>query len=185
MRAIHRIAMLAVLVAIAPVLAGCEDFDMDKFDFLGLNNKTPLPGKRDDLFPSGVPGVTQGIPPEYMKGYQEKQQAAEAAAATQAAADKTAAGTADKKTAAAAPVAKPQAKPKPKKRIVKRTPKPAGNVTVQPVQNQPAQQVPWPNSSQQQQPQQSNQAPWPAQGQPPQQQTAPWPSSPPSGTFSH
>ena len=185
MRAIHRIAMLAVLVAIAPVLAGCEDFDMDKFDFLGLNNKKPLPGKRDDLFPTGVPGVTQGIPPEYMKGYQEKQQAAEAAAATQAAADKTAAGTADKKTAAAASAVKPQAKPKPKKRIVKRTPKPAGNVTVQPVQNQPVQQAPWPNSSQQQQPQQSNQAPWPAQGQQPQQQTAPWPSSPPSGTFSH
>ena len=89
------------------------------------------------------------------------------------------------KTGAVHPPASKPAKPKPKKRIVKRTPKPAGNVTVQPVQNQPVQQAPWPNSSQQQQPQQSNQAPWPAQGQQPQQQTAPWPSSPPSGTFSH
>ena len=32
--------------------------------------KKKLPGERKDVFPGGVPGVSQGIPPEYMKGNQ-------------------------------------------------------------------------------------------------------------------
>ena len=60
---------------------------MDKLDVFGLNKKKPLPGKREALFPNGVPGVTQGIPPQYMKGYQQKQQQEAAAAAAQAAAE--------------------------------------------------------------------------------------------------
>ena len=70
MRRMHRIVLLAGLVALAPVLAGCEDFDMDKLDIFHLNEKKKLPGERKELFPQGVPGVTQGIPPEYMKGNQ-------------------------------------------------------------------------------------------------------------------
>lgn len=180
MRILQRIVLLAALVAIAPVLAGCEDFDMDKLDVFGLNKKKPLPGKREDVFPTGVPGVTQGIPPEYMKGYQEKQQATEAAAAQAGeTGDKAEAGAAENKGAAAAPAEKPKPKPKPKKRIVKSKPKPPAAPAPQPAAQQPA-QAPWPDAKQQQQP---NQAPWPAT-QPPPQQSAPWPSAPPSGTFS-
>lgn len=184
MRACHRIVLLAVLVSITPVLVGCSDFDPDKFDFLGLNKKKPLPGKREDLFPNGVPGVTQGIPPQYMKGYQEKQQQEAAAAAAAAeAADKAAA---EKKTAAAARAEKRKAKPKPKrKRIVRRKPKPkppaAAEAAAQPAAQKPAMppwpqnpspsnQAGWPNSH----PQPSNQAGWPSSQ--PRQQAPSWPS---------
>ena len=56
MRRMHRIVLLAGLVALAPVLAGCEDFDMDKFDFLNLNEKKKLTGERKELFPRGRAG---------------------------------------------------------------------------------------------------------------------------------
>ena len=80
MRRMHRIVLLAGLVALAPVLAGCEDFDMDKFDFFHLNDKKKLPGERKEVFPEGVPGVTQGIPPEYLKGNQPQPDTAQAPA---------------------------------------------------------------------------------------------------------
>jgi hypothetical protein len=179
-RTLQRIVLLAALAAAAPLLAGCEDIDMDKFDVFGISKKPPLPGKREDLFPAGVPGVTQGIPPEYQKGYQERQRQAAEAAAAQAAESggKAQPGAAANKGAAAAPAEKP----KPKKRVVaKRKPKPPPAAPApQPAAQQPAQAT-WPTTNQP--PQQSNQAPWPATQQP-QQQTEPWPSAPPSGTFS-
>ncbi len=51
---------------------------MDKLDIFGLSEKKKLPGERKDLFPGGVPGVTQGIPPEYMKGNQPPPETAQA-----------------------------------------------------------------------------------------------------------
>ena len=63
MRASSRIVMLAALALAIPALAGCTNFDPDKLDVFGLNEKKKLPGERKDLFPGGVPGVTQGIPP--------------------------------------------------------------------------------------------------------------------------
>ena len=49
-------------------LAGCNSFDpLDKFqdwDLLG-GPKTPIRGERRDVFPSGVPGVAQGVPPDW------------------------------------------------------------------------------------------------------------------------
>ena len=68
-RRLPRILLLVALVAITPVLAGCESFDPDRLDPFGWNAKKKLPGKRELLFPNGVPGVTQGIPPEYQAGY--------------------------------------------------------------------------------------------------------------------
>ena len=50
MRRMHRIVLLVGMVALAPVLAGCEDFDMDKFDVFHLNDKKKLPGERKDVF---------------------------------------------------------------------------------------------------------------------------------------
>lgn len=179
MRRPHRVILLAALVALAPVLAGCENIDFDKLDFLGLSQKKKLPGVRKPLFPEGVPGVSQGIPKEYQKSYveQQLQQQQNGSALTQPAAgkdDKAMAGAADKKTAAVTPAEKPKPKPK-RKRTVKRKPKPKPATTAaapaQPAQPNPAaaqQQSPWPASDQQQQ----------------QQQTAPWPSAPAPGSYS-
>ena len=66
MRRMHSIVLLVALVALTPVLVGCESFDNEKFDVLGLNDKKKLKGERKELFPEGVPGVTQGLPPEYL-----------------------------------------------------------------------------------------------------------------------
>ena len=173
MRRMHRIVLLVGLVALAPVLAGCEDFDMDKFDFLHLNDKKKLPGERKDLFPQGVPGVSQGIPPEYMKGNQPQPETAQAPAAEPAGA---AAATPGDKTAAPAqsatePKAKPKRKPKPRTAT-----RPPTQITVQPAaQGQGSgqqQTAPWPGTTPQQ----------PASGQ--STSTDPWPSAPPPGTFS-
>ncbi len=150
-----RIILLVGLVALGPVLAGCADFDLDKLDIFGLNEKKKLPGDRKPVFPEGVPGVSQGIPPEYMKGYQpppDTPLTPEGSAAT--------AAEPDKKTAAVQPAAEPKPKPKVK---AKRKPKPRPKQPA--AQPQDQQQAP------QQQPQQNS-------------DTAPWPSSPPAGTFS-
>ncbi len=47
-------------------LSGCESFDPESW----FNSKKPLPGERKAMFPGGVPGVPQGVPPELTKGYQ-------------------------------------------------------------------------------------------------------------------
>ena len=164
MKAIHRVVLLTGLAAFIPALTACSSgFDPDKLDFFGLNEKKKLPGERKEVFPGGVPGVSQGIPPEYVKGNQPTADSA-AAPATEP----------DKKTAAVEPESKPKPKPK-------RPPKPPTQITVQPApQQQPA---PWPQQNQQPAPQQQqSQAPWPAQGQ--SNATEPWPSSPQPGTFS-
>jgi len=169
MRRVHRIVLLVGLVALAPVLAGCEDFDMDKFDFLHLNDKKKLPGERKDVFPQGVPGVSQGIPPEYIKGNQPQPETAQAPAAEPAAPAPSA------KTAAIEPAAEPKPKPKrkPKPRTATRQPT---QITVQPAaqgQGSGQQQVaPWPGTTPQQ----------PASGK--STSTDPWPSAPAPGTFS-
>jgi len=182
MRRFSRIVVMAALVALAPVLAGCEDFDLDKLDVFGLNKKKPLPGDRRDVFPGGVPGVTQGIPPEYLKSNVEKQQAADAAAAAEAQKDEAAKAEEDaqKKAAAAAEAEKPKPKPKPKSKVVRLPAKPATQVTIQPTRAQPAQQAPWPDANQQQQPQQQQSG----QQQQGQQQDPAWNTPPPPGTFS-
>lgn len=110
MRRMPRIALLSLLVLAAPALSGCANFDPDSLDIFGLNEKKKLPGERRDLFPEGVPGVSQGIPPEYRMGAQ--QPAAEAAPAVPV----------EAAPQQAAPTRQP-AKPKP--RTVRRTaPKP-------------------------------------------------------------
>ena len=211
-RRLPRIIILSAVIALAPMLAACEsldDFDLDKLDIFGLSKKKPLPGERHDVFPGGVPGVTQGIPPEYLKSNVDKQQAAEAAAAAaQQKADAEKDEEAAKKRAEEEAAAK-NPKPKPKKKIVRREPeKPPMQVTIprrpqnkqaappaQGAQQGPQQgtqqgtQAPWPSSSPP--PQQSGQqsaAPQQAQPQqaqqPQQQQESVWSPAPPPGTFS-
>lgn len=179
MRRISRVVTVAMLlIGVAPMVAGCADgeLDMDKLDVLGLNQKKPLPGKREALFPNGVSGVEQGIPPEYMKGNLAQQPGA---AVPMGPLTTQPAGSPNAQTASAEPPAAEQAKEKPKAKPKKRVaarPKPtrvriAPKPAVQPAQAQPA-----PAQAQQQAP-----SPWPDQQQ---SVPAPWPSAPPPGTFS-
>ena len=169
MRAIYRAVLLIGLATFAPALTACSNFDMDKLDIFGLNEKKKLPGERKDVFPGGVPGVTQGIPPEYMRGNQSVPDAAQSLASEKS--KETAASDPDNKTAAA----EPEPKPKPKRTAKPRTPsQPPTQVTVQP--------APWPQEAQPPA-QQNTQSSWPApQGQA--NTAAPWPSAPQPGTFS-
>ena len=164
MRRKYRIVLLVALVALAPVLAGCENFDADKLDVFGLNEKKKLPGDRKPLFPEGVPGVSQGIPPEYVKGNQPPPEAAQVLPVEQD--NATTAAEPAKKTAAIAPVEEPKPKPKPKRK----KPQAAATPAAQNQSGGQAQPQAWPTQNQQQPPQQSG--------------TAAWPSSPASGTFS-
>ena len=84
MRAIYRAVLLTGLATFAPALTACSNFDADKLDVFGLNEKKKLPGERKDVFPGGVPGVTQGIPPEYMRGNQPPPDAAQSLRLTSA-----------------------------------------------------------------------------------------------------
>ncbi len=179
MRAVRRIVMLAVLATFTVALGACSDFDPDKLDVFGLNEKKKLPGERKELFPGGVPGVSQGIPPEYVKGNQPPPETAQAPTPDAAAAE------ANKKTAAAEAEPKPKPKRAPKPQTASRPPT---QITVPRAPQDAAQQQqsPWPQQQDQQpaqQPaQQQGQSPWPAQGQT--NATTPWPTSPQPGTFS-
>ena len=179
---IHNAIVLTLLIAAAPALSGCADFDMDKLDVLGLNKKKPLPGERHDVFPEGVPGVARGIPAELMKGQAQSQPGA--AVPLDSVAQQPAEG--EQKTAAAAPdEEKPKVKPKPKpKQVVSRPTR----IEMKPQEQQPdaasAQTAPaQPAPAQTAQPTQSAQAPggWPP---PENNASSPWPAPVPAGTFS-
>ena len=68
----NRTLTAAALIA-GFALAGCDSFDpLDKFqdwDIMG-SSKTPVRGERRAVFPEGVPGVAQGVPPDMVKGHQ-------------------------------------------------------------------------------------------------------------------
>ena len=162
MRVVRGVVLTLLLLPLGGMLAGCDSLDT----FQIFDTKKKLPGVREPVFPNGVPGVTQGIPPDLVKGYQEPQQQPDPAAAA-------AAATADK-----IDPPKPE-KPKPKPHRVaapKRAPAPA---------SQPQQaQAPWPNQqtapqpAAQPAPQPAAQAAWPSSSsQPAQQQPAGWPGA--------
>jgi hypothetical protein len=180
MRRIYRVVMLVTLIALAPALVGCENFDPDSLDPFGLNKKQPLPGDRRPLFPEGVPGVSQGVPAEYMKGHEDQQPGAAIDIATAPVPGQPGGQTASAQPAAEKPKAKPKAKPKPHQaaraptQVRVQRPAPAAP---------PAQQPAAAQTPAQQQPQQA-QSPWPASAPAAQQAPAPWPSAPPPGTFS-
>src|ERR1700688_278889 len=156
MRRIHHIVLLVGLAALSPALTGCENFDMDKLDVFGLNEKKKLPGERKAVFPQGVPGVTQGIPQDLVKGNQPAPDAAQTpgaepanAAAAAAPDDKAATPEASGKTAAVEPTEEPKPKPKPKKPRATTNPLALGK----PAQGQDGgqqQTAPWPDANQQQ-----------------------------------
>ena len=76
MRGFVRIGLTVAALGLGLTLAGCEDFDPTAiFDSDIFNTKKPLPGQRHPVFPEGTPGVSQGVPPELVKGYQQPAEA--------------------------------------------------------------------------------------------------------------
>jgi hypothetical protein len=81
MRRVHRVILIAAILPLT--LGGCGTFwdsannVSDRFqdmlvDFNPFGTaKKPLPGERRAVFPEGVPGVQQGVPPELMRGNQQ------------------------------------------------------------------------------------------------------------------
>jgi hypothetical protein len=85
MRRPQRLIAAAVLIVFSAVLAGCSSSfgsDFDPTDLLDwLDTKKKLPGERKPVFPSGVPGMEQGVPKEMYKGAQQDDPNAQALAA--------------------------------------------------------------------------------------------------------
>ena len=79
-----RVTRVIFLLPLLAALGGCETSSFwdsannasDKFsDWMSDFNpfggsKKPLPGERKEVFPGGVPGVQQGVPPDLMRGQQ-------------------------------------------------------------------------------------------------------------------
>lgn len=169
----HSLFRIGCALAVASVLAGCtkggqfdptEAFSADMFDA-----KKKLQGKREPVFPNGVPGTTTGIPPDLVKGYQPPPDQA-VNNGDGAAVDGTSAttGGTSAATAATAPEAAAKPKPKPKPKVA-RAPaqndptwdqKPPARITVG--HPAPAQQ----QSSAAQQPDTASQSAWPAAAPP-------------------
>ena len=141
--------VIAIVSLLGLALAGCGS--MDPSDW--FSTKKPLPGERTAVFPSGVPGVPQGVPPELVQGYQPPPepppQVVEAPVEP--------------------PKPKPVAKPKPKPKQVAAPTRPTAITVQRPQQanTQSTQPAPRPAGSQS--------TPWPAPGQPA-AQSAPWPA---------
>ena len=105
--------MLPVLVVAAFGLAGCESSDLidqvqdtvHNFNPFGTGKK-PLTGERKPVFPEGVPGVQQGVPPELVKGNEPPPEVVEATPQPKPAAKKPASRRVARPAPAAAPARK-------------------------------------------------------------------------------
>jgi hypothetical protein len=171
---------ILIALAVAMPLAACSSFDpenlTDKLDF--LDTKKKLAGDRKPVFPNGVPGVQQGVPPELVKGYQAPPEPQTAAAEGQGGQGGQGGAQSSGQTAAQ-PAAEDGQEPPPKPKRVAAKPKPQPRPQAEPAQEPQAQ--PQRTAVPQQQPQL---APWP-NAPPPATNTAQpaWPSAPAPGTF--
>ena len=130
--------LAAAWLALCLPLAGCESFDPSVLTDWIPDSKKPLPGDRQPVFPQGVPGVSDGVPRELVKGNQPPPEA-------QAALPEE----------PPPPVEKPKPQPRPKK--VTSQPPPRQQPSTQPQ----ASQSPWP-APQPAQAAQPAQSIWPA-----------------------
>src|ERR1051326_118842 len=72
-RAILPLAVMTLTFGLAGCGGGGNIGDLvDTVTGLIPDTKKPLPGERRAVFPEGVPGVPQGVPPELVKGYQQE-----------------------------------------------------------------------------------------------------------------
>ncbi len=163
------IVLIVSAVCAGMSLAACSstgDFELDPAYWFP-DGKKKLPGDRREVFPGGVPGVTQGVPPELIRGSPQQQAEQNPAAAepppAPPPAPKAAAKSRPKKVARPAPVDPDADEP----------PQPAARAAPRPAQAAPSGAWPAP------QPQAAQQQP---QQQPPPANSA-WPAPPGSGTF--
>jgi hypothetical protein len=150
MNRLARTLTVASALSLALLVSNCSSFDpTDIMDGIFAAQKKPLPGERKPLFPSGTPGVSQGLPVELVKGYQ-------APPATDA--------TQDAQGAPVAPApTKPKPKPKPKVATAPADPSrspPAATGASAATRPSPSQSSPWPD------PPPTRQSTGPSAGQP-------------------
>lgn len=134
MTRVTRMVSVASALAFVLPLAACSNFDpQDVLDNIISSQKKPLEGERKALFPSGTPGVQQGLPPELVKGYKPS-------------ADPPPSDTAGA-TPADEPKPKPKAKPKPKVAAAPPAETPSTPASAAPAYSRPApgQASPWPD----------------------------------------
>jgi outer membrane biosynthesis protein TonB len=133
MSLIKHLVLATMWLALCLPLAGCESFDPGMLTDWIPTGKKSLAGDRQPVFPQGVPGVSDGVPPELIKGNQPPPEAQAALPEEPPAAEK------------------PKPKPKPKK--VASPPPPRQQQSAQPQSSdspwpapQPAQPAPsiWP-----------------------------------------
>lgn len=70
MSLIKHSVLATVWLALCLLLAGCESFDPGMLTDWIPDGKKSLPGDRQPVFPQGVPGVSDGVPQELIKGNQ-------------------------------------------------------------------------------------------------------------------
>jgi hypothetical protein len=138
-----RVIPAAVALTVGVSLSACSgtSSNFDPTDWITgefFSNKTPLPGERKAVFPGGVPGVPEGVPPELVRGSQERQAVMNPAPVT---------------APEPAPAAKPAqprpqtaARPAPKPRTASAAPQPAPVRTAPPAEQQQQQQASQPSS---------------------------------------
>jgi hypothetical protein len=188
MRPRHRLSLfrLGMMLACASLLAACTKggqfdpttlLDNDMFD-----NKKPLQGTREPVFPGGVPGVSNGIPADLYKGYQPPP-------------DDTASGTA---TSLTPPVAeaerpaeppRPKAKPRPKPKLARAPERPRTEISVglnkkpKPAAERQAgsAETGWPAPPPASAQAQPSQTAWPAPPSTTASSQTAWPAPPPTG----
>jgi hypothetical protein len=149
MNRLARTLTVASALSLVLLLSNCSSFDpTDILDNVFAAQKKPLPGERKPLFPSGTPGVSQGLPPELVKGYQPPP-------VTDA--------TQDAQDAPAAPApTKPKPKPKPKVAAAPDPSRAAPAATGASATTRPSQSSPWPDPP----PTRQSQSAAPSGGQP-------------------
>jgi hypothetical protein len=151
MNRLARTLTVASTLSLVLLLSNCSSFDpTDIMDNVFAAQKKPLPGDRKPLFPSGTPGVSQGLPPELVKGYQPPPPAVETTQDAQAAPASTKPKPKPKPKVATAPPADPSRAP----------PAAMGSSAARPA---PSQSSPWPDPppSRQSAAPSSGQSPWP------------------------
>lgn len=162
--AIRRSLFALPLLCLSLALTGCENMDPA---YWIPDTKKKLPGERREVFPEGIPGVVQGVPPELIKGNPANQAENDAAApqAEPAPVEEKPKPTARSRTKVVRPIQPPPEDAQPERQAQPRQ---------QPVprQAQPAQSGgAWPSPQAAQQPQQQAPA------------ASAWPAPPSSGTF--
>src|SRR5271166_1490802 len=138
MRACARLVLVSLAMSAGLSLAACDSIDRFSDTMQGMfDTKRRLPGERKPVFPEGVPGVTQGVPPEYLPASKQPEEATDPAAQeSHAPAETKAAETPSEKKEKPAHKPRPRTADIPKKQV--ESEKPATAEPAKPAQSQAA-----------------------------------------------